>query len=155
MVRNNIITELGDMEKIREMYHVQNRTQDEIGDVLGYSKSTISRKMEKFGLKTEYNGSPHPSFGFSDGYRTVQARTSDGRKQFYLHRLTAFAWFDGTIEDFPSQIHHRNKHKVDEREDNLEPLSARQHQAVHHMDEWVEDNGWPVLLSPKYAEGDV
>jgi hypothetical protein len=154
-VKNTLIGELGDIEMIREMYVVQNRTQEEIGEVLGYSKSTICRKMDKFGIDAHYNGSIHPSVSYSDGYLVASARTAVGRKNFYVHRLTAFAHFDGSIEEFPSQVHHRNKHKCDSREQNLEPLSGRQHQAVHHMDEWVEDDGWPVLLSPKFAESDT
>lgn len=151
MARNSLLNELRDMELISHMYLRQNKTQAEIADILEYSKSTICRKMDKYGIESSYNGSAHPSFGWSDGYRTAQARTADGRKTFYIHRLTAFAHFDGELSDFPDQVHHRNKCKVDNSERNLEPLCGRQHQAVHHMDEWVEHGGWPVLLSPKYG----
>ena len=139
-------------ERIYEMYVVKNMTQKEIADELGVSKATVSRRMDKYDIEAGYNGSLHPHFDFDDGYPIVSARTSNGRKQFYLHRLTAFAHFDGSLDEFAGkQVHHRNKHKCDSRPDNLEVLSKRQHQSVHHMRELVEDNGWPVLLSPRYV----
>lgn len=138
--------------ELRQKYCVENMTQKEIADELGVSKSTISREMDKYDIKAQYNGSIHPSFSQSGGYLTVQARTSNGRKSMYVHRLIAFAHFDGSLDDFSNmQIHHRNKYKFDNRPDNLEVLSGRRHQATHHMDKWVNDGGWPVLLSPKYA----
>lgn len=153
MVRNTIVEELGNMELINEMYSRQNKTQAEIAEVMNFSKTTISEKMDKFDIESGYNGSVHPSFSYSHGYYTASARTLEGRKSFYIHRLTAYAHFDGEIKDFENkQVHHRTKHMSDNRPENLEVLSGQQHQAVHHMNEWVKDSGWPVLLSPRYAE---
>ena len=140
-------------DNLYQFYVVENKTQYEISEIFGVSKSTICRWMKKIDIETGYNGSLHPRFSFDGRYPTVSARTSNGRKQLYIHRLVAFAHFDGSIEDFSDkQIHHRNKHKHDSRPENLEILSGRQHQAVHHLDEWAEDDGWPVLLSPKYTK---
>lgn len=141
--------------ELRRKYCVENKTQAEIAEDFDVAKSTICRWMSEYDIDAHYNGSIHPSFSWSDGYLTVQSRTSDGRKSMYIHRLTAFAHFDGDISEFADkQVHHRNKCKFDNRPDNLEVLSGRQHQSVHHMNEWVNDSGWPVLLSPKYANGD-
>lgn len=153
MVKNTLLQKLGEMEKINEMYNYQNRTQKEIADVLGCSKSTISRKMKKFGIESSYNGSLHPCFFSSDGYSSCTARTSEGRKQFYIHRLAAYAHFDGSFEEFRKrEIHHRTKYKFDNRPENLEPVSEQQHKEIHNTEEWVEDNGWTVLRTPEGGE---
>jgi predicted DNA-binding protein YlxM (UPF0122 family) len=147
---------------LESLHWNENMTKQEIANLFQTSKTTVHRYFERNDIdskslrEAKYSQNIHPSVrNSSRGYVIASARTPDGnRKQFYVHRLVAFAHFDGDMDDFCDlQVHHRNKYKWDNRPRNLEPLSEVQHQAVHHMDEWtVDSDGEPVLLSPKYAE---
>jgi len=147
---------------LKSLHWNNDMTKAEIADLFQTSKTSVHRYFERNNIESKnareakYTQNIHPQIRNSkSGYTVASARLPNGeRKQFYVHRLVAFAHFDGSMEKFSDlQVHHRNKYKWDNRPRNLEPLSDVQHQAVHHMDEWtVDSDGEPVLVSPKYAE---
>lgn len=147
---------------LHDLHWEEGLTMKEIGKMFQISKTATHRYFKRNNIpkrtprEAAYNSDVHPQIRtHRRGYTVASSRIPDGStKRFYVHRLTCFAHFNGSFEDFKDkQVHHRNKYKWDNRPRNLEALSAQQHQAVHHMNEWsVDKNGEPVLLSPKYAE---
>lgn len=107
-----------------------------------------SRTSEK--RKSEYHTrSLGPAtFGISHhGYELSHVNVDGGGEAVRIHRLAAVAWF-GWDAVVGNVIHHKNTHKRDNREENLEPMPHEEHMKHHHT---IDEN---KLISELQRLGD-
>jgi len=121
---------------LKELYVNQKQTQKEIAEILGTTKSNISANLLESGVKTRKRGDlQHPTTYISEsGYLTCRHRLGgrDGeRVAFRIHRLVAVAEY-GYDEVAGKVVHHKNRHRLDNRPENLQPISKSEHAKLHH-----------------------
>jgi len=66
----------------------------------------------------------------TDGYEMIDRQYDGERVAIPHHRLVAIAWY-GFEAVVGKDIHHKNEIKWDNREDNLEPLTKKDHAKLH------------------------
>lgn len=112
-------------------------SQEEMAERLGCSGPTISRWIDK--LDVEYDPrydrsgpdkSLHPWFKVnSGGYEVAQSwNRHTGREEVSIHRLLAYS-MGMEIED--KDVHHKNGVPWDNRPDNIEALTRKEHRRIH------------------------
>lgn len=117
--------------RLRDLYETQGKSVAEIAQILECSETTIRDYMRWFGIELENNVDRDPSpAGYvtrPDGYR----RWQDGHQTLYVHRLLAVAeWgFDAVAG---SHVHHKNRHRWDNRIENLRLFDSASAHARHH-----------------------
>jgi len=91
----------------------------------------------------------------TDGYEQALSYVSSSGKvdRVRIHQLLACLSHE-PVEVFSpeKEIHHRNTVRWDNREENLEVVSRKEHQRAHREGEWVEENGFPVLAVQQVKE---
>jgi len=128
-----------DKEWLKEKYHDELMSQEEIGELCGVTQATIHNWMEKFDIEIRdgVQRFPHASFGMSRGYERAKGDWRiDG--SVHIHRLAAVAWF-GWDELKGKVVHHKNKIPFDNREENLEPVTPEKHNTIHHKNKDIND----------------
>ena len=128
-------------EVLREMYHEQRMSMQEIADHFGdLTFGGIKYWMDKHGIERrsrsestklrweKYHLKPHTETGY--GYEVIQHEYGDGYARVYMHRLLAVAEF-GFDEVKDKVVHHKNGLSWDNRPDNIELMTAAEH-ARHH-----------------------
>lgn len=127
-----------DPETLRELYHDEKMCLSEVADELGCTAMNIQRWMDK--LDIERRDPTHvrtvPSFDLSvAGYERWQHKVGDDHYRVSVHRLAAVAWFglDAVVD---KDIHHgagpeESTTPWDNREENLIPLTKREHRKAH------------------------
>jgi hypothetical protein len=143
-------------EILREQYVEQEKTLQELEEEWGTSRGTIHYWLKQFDIERR----PHvatrvqrTSFGLDNsGYERAQSRIPGTRKNnaVQIHQLVAIA--DGAdpekiFSGGKYQCHHRNRIPWDNRPENVQLLTREKHQHVHRLDEWTENDGFPVLLT--------
>jgi len=118
---------------VESLYCERQMTQTQIADILTCNQTSVSRTLREAGVETRDAGDYHePSFYFSEtGYLTCRHRDGQERVAFRIHRLAAVAEYgwEGVVG---KEVHHKNRHRADNRAENLEPISAGEHAAHHH-----------------------
>lgn len=103
----------------------------EIANALNCGATTISRRLNEMGVGTRPSYKEHPPyFGLHpDGERGYEVIRHNGNF-VYHHRLLAVAEYgiDGVRD---KHIHHKNEIKWDNRPNNIEPLSPKEHMEKH------------------------
>jgi predicted transcriptional regulator len=122
---------------LRELYHKRKMTLAEVGDELGVSPTTIKRWMKKNEIPIRDRGDaglikggpPSMKIG-SGGYEHFLVCQSGERSRVEVHRLVAVAEHGiDVVKD--KDVHHKNGVPWDNRPDNLEPLSRKDHIIEH------------------------
>jgi len=121
---------------LRSLYLDEEMTEAQIADRLNCNQTTVSTYIQEYGIETRDMGDyTHPSFYFSQsGYLTCRHRHGtdrNGRVAFRVHRLVAVAEF-GFDAVADREVHHKNGHRVDNRHENLEVMTASEHAEHHH-----------------------
>ena len=121
---------------LKELYINQKMTQQEIAERLGTNKSNISNQLVEADIETRKRGElQHPTIYISQsGYMTCRHRLGghdNDRVSFRIHRLVAVAEY-GYDDVAGNIVHHKNNHKLDNRPENLEPISRSEHTKHHH-----------------------
>jgi len=77
--------------------------------------------------------SPVPIFHTITGYPYWQDANSGEKESVYIHRLLAVAEY-GYDKVSGSEVHHKNGIRWDNRPDNIEPLTPKEHREKHADD---------------------
>lgn len=119
-------------DKLREMYYGENMSLEEIGDDLGYGAKMVQRRMEYFDIPRRDNTySRRPvHFTMNKGYLTWHPTLDGQGHTISVHRLVAVAEYglDAVIDKV---VHHKNRHKIDNRPENLELMTRAEHNREH------------------------
>lgn len=122
-----------DPELLRELYHDEGLSLQEIGEQLGYDRTTIHRWMEHLGIERRGRGGGPKRTHFAsfhtrkDGYEYWNSRSGS----VLVHRLLAVSEY-GFEKVSDGVIHHKTHIPWDNRPDNLEVLpSHREHTKLH------------------------
>jgi DNA-binding XRE family transcriptional regulator len=148
-----------DEDTLREMYLEKGMGQPDIAEELGCTKMTVSNWMREYGI-TRRSQTKRQSLGWGgDGtgtnygtghkghtYWSVNVEEEDGWKNYKvgIHRLIAVAehGFDA-LKD--KHVHHINHIPWDNRPDNLEVLSGKEHMTYHaRVREGIDKAPWAV-----------
>lgn len=123
-------------EILRRLYWEDGMKISEIADEFSISEEPIRRRMEDYNIErrssADYKWVNRASFGHDTrGYERWTATNGKYEKdRFRVHRLAAVAWF-GVDKVAGSVVHHKNGITWDNREENLEVMSASDHAKLH------------------------
>lgn len=124
---------LSDPDWLREKYHGEELTLEEIGDICGVTAQAVHYRMKKHGVKTRSVTTDIPAYSTRpDGYTEI--RTNGERA--YHHRLLATLLIDDISDLSGMDVHHKISTDTVKPDylGNLEVLSRGDHQDEHDMD---------------------
>jgi DNA invertase Pin-like site-specific DNA recombinase len=131
-----------DADLLETLYWEKGMNQQEIADAVGCSDVTISSWMEKLGVDVQTAAKrPATHYIRNDGYEMCQSRLGGETDNVQVHRLLAVAeyGFDAVVD---KHVHHKNHIRYDNRPQNIEVKSPKEH-AFHHNDERHENDKTP------------
>jgi len=137
------IIDYDDPAVLRELYWEQELSLAEIGDRADVSAPTIRYWMKKYRIpRRKPNAKKFPHLRETkDGYlRIVTSDTGGGLDRVFVHRLVAVAEY-GFEAVCDKHVHHESGHGLDNRPDNLVPLSPAEHAAEHDLGRKRDENG--------------
>lgn len=130
-------------EKLEQLYLQEKKNIYEIGEELDANPVTIHKWLNRHDIprrtRSESQRLRHGTKApvsikiHRDGYLTSYFNHKNEYFEVRIHRLAAVAWF-GFDEVRDKVIHHKNTHRMDNRESNLEPMTLGEHSA-HHIKE--------------------
>jgi hypothetical protein len=128
-----------DPEVLRRLYHEEKMSQGDIAELTDVSRTSIKRRMDKFGIEARDNGEAAAMKTRRDGalfrtnpngYEQWVVKDVDDLTGMYVHRLLAIAEL-GEDEVAGNVIHHKNGIKWDNRPENIEVMTNREHSGHH------------------------
>lgn len=111
---------------LRELYHGEQMSMREVGEELGCSVDTIAYWMEKLGVPTRSKQRCRLETR-PNGYEVVRNQHDGVRDTLFIHKLCAVAW----TGEVPEAVRHENGVPWDNREENLETTTKREHAERH------------------------
>jgi hypothetical protein len=132
-----------DPDVLRESYWERGLSFADIGDRASVSHGTIWKRMDKHGIpRREPNSEKPPHLRETKtGYlRMSTANPDGGLDRVLIHRLVAVAeyGFDAVCD---KHIHHKSHHGLDNRHENLVPLSPAEHAVEHGLGRKRDEKG--------------
>lgn len=120
----------------RKSIHDSLKKFKEAGVVESKKSPTDGRKTLYIAKESIKDVNADPSYGVkfyvNNGYRAVHHHHDCEKLSFPIHRLVAVAEY-GYDAVCGSHIHHKNKHRIDNRPKNLVPLEEEKHSAVESI----------------------
>lgn len=125
---------------LRELFVEKRLSMSTIAEKTGYSFPTVGRRLDEHDIErrsrseaAEVRHSHEPaSFCLtSDGYERWSVGADGENQSVIVHRLAAVAWF-GFDAVCGNVVHHKNKHKRDNREENLRVMTDSEHARLHN-----------------------
>lgn len=111
--------------------------QYEIASLCDVDQSTISRWLEKHGIKSRPRGTGYsprvPLKTHRKGYERWEHEIQDLKLAVRVHRLLAVAEH-GFDEVADKHVHHKNQIPWDNRPDNIEIMEPSEHIRLHNQD---------------------
>lgn len=153
-------------DDLRDQYEEKQKSQSEIAEDWGCSRSTIQRWMDNHGIERRSNvggGANRVEYATfytetheNGGYETVGAYDPDREGMVWtaVHQLIAISEGADPYEVFSNgenQTHHQTGVPWDNRPPNIELLTREEHQRAHRCDEWTLEDGFPVLVTDQQS----
>jgi predicted transcriptional regulator len=132
-----------DKERLRVMYSEKKMSQTEIAEELDCTRTTIGNWLDEFGIEIRKQG--RQGVNFRTYLQTGKERWEESKHGVVLvHRLLAVAEFGfESVKDM--DVHHLNTIPWDNRPENLELLTQKEHGTIAKKGRWVIENGEPKL----------
>lgn len=143
-----------DEEWLREQYHGQGRSLQDMADECGVTYPTIISWMDKYEIerreRSEWALHTPACHGWSEGYEFCRSR----KHEVKVHQLVAIANGADPYKLFDSEdrwhVHHKNDHPRDNRPGNIIVLTAQDHMSTvrggkpkdhkaYYDPEWLEE----------------
>jgi len=118
-----------DEQTLRELYHGEGMNGYEVADELDCGQSTVLEWMNKLGVEPRDPPVDKGATSISvdeQGYERIW----DGNKYIRLHRLLAVSQY-GFEASKDADVHHKNEIPWDNRPENIEVLSHKEHTLTH------------------------
>ena len=126
-------TDYHDREKLANVYHGGGKTIQETADHFDASFATIHRWLKKLDIPTREKAYAPMRTTRDKGYETWY----NSGERMYVHRLLGVAEY-GVEAVKDKRIHHKNGIPWDNRPENIEPLSRKEHQGKHKKTSGLE-----------------
>jgi len=134
-----------DEETLRQLYWEEEKSLSDIGDMFDRSPATIHRWMSKNDVERRDDASgaamkrrvERASYHIdSTGYPAWSSwDRNEGNIHVKVHQLLAIAYGADPSDVFSGRggkvIHHKNEHKIDNRPENIELVTASEHYHMH------------------------
>lgn len=132
-----------DEDTLRRLYVEEGLSQQEVGDRLGCSASTIGNWMDKFGIKNTHFVNRAKFRTQQNGYEQWCSTYGWEKDRLYVHQLLAVAMGTDPHDLFGGdyQIHHKNGIHWDNRPGNIETIHIVDHASEHMNKKWG-DKPW-------------
>jgi transposase len=132
--------QIEDEDKLRELYHGENKSLQEVGEELDASAKAVQRAMERFEIPRrdpEHQRGP-VHIRIDCGYLSWKPNCRGEAHTVRVHRLVAVAEYG--YEAVKSNIvHHKNRHKSDNRPENLKLMTQAEHNREHAEEAFGDD----------------
>jgi hypothetical protein len=119
---------------LRKQYVEKDKTMEEIAKECMCTQATISNWCEKFNIETKDMNDPTypPHHRFNDNdYEEVKTTVDGTTHHVKIHRLVAVAKCGIDSVNEYTHVHHKNGCPLDNRPQNLEPLTRKEHAERH------------------------
>lgn len=123
---------------LKYQYHELGRTQSEVAEIAGCSRSTIQYWIKKFGLQRPESAT------FTDngkGYEQWRCREGDKIQSITVHRLLATLKVDDLEELDRKHVHHKSHIPWLNTLEGIEVMEPSEHREHHRSDEKPEIPG--------------
>lgn len=128
-----------DRDVLYELYHEKEMSQREIAETLGCNRSTVHKSMVRNDVSRRSRRVERANFRTQQhGYEIWEVRVGDHCIQCRVHQLLAISDGEDPQEVFSedTEIHHKNGVPWDNREGNIELLSASEHSRITARERW-------------------
>lgn len=116
-----------------EQYHGESKTQKELAEQCGVSITSIRSRMIEYGIPRRQNRPKYPSaYTNRSGHRELRAKHHGDRWALMIHRLHATLLVDELSELGGKIVHHKNNCPFDNRLENYEITSKKEHRNKHN-----------------------
>ncbi len=137
-----------DEQRLRELYHGEGLSMQEVGERLGCTAPTVQNWLERHGIEKrapaherDWSGNdsprwvPYARYEMStNGYMHWRSRADD-RATVSVHRLACVAWYGWDAVAGNTECHHENDVPWDNRQANLTPMEQAAHRSLHASSE--------------------
>lgn len=128
--------EYRDEETLRRLYVEEGMSTYDIGDLFGVAGKTIQKWLRRNGIPArESNSEKPPAVGIgSKGYMRIQHNDGEKVRSCATHQLIAIANGEDPYKVFSGgeyNCHHKNGMKIDNRHENVELRSVKEHAEAH------------------------
>ncbi len=125
---------------LNEKYVEDGLSSNELGDLIGCSRSTVLRLLRRYGIDVRKSNQEKPPWFGTDtqGYESIKHNSKHGKHEFRIHRLMAVAKY-GFEKACENDVHHKSEVEWDNRMENIEIMTHSEHRRHHAIDRHSSD----------------